>query len=457
MPSTNLKIVVLIVAVSFIGACGAFYVASERGPVVTLVSIDDGVISSKTITDNGFADLVWMDNIGERLRSDDIQGAKGLNFAGWYTDRERTVPFYKFTVITESITLYADWNELDFTLTMAAEDPAKNTRACTFTNTTSSDAIASTSWTVIDSFKSNNNVIADTNPGGTGYSASIGKGMYDVTMTVTFSDDVTKTTTRPEVVGGTISDTVRWKDYYNNEHTMNYSFQTEDYIVFAKQNWKREFKIPRIAEFAVYETDIEDYAITVLADNFKKLSWTEGSDTVAWNDLDKQKKLNLIASFVNNGLSPTKENKNNDWYYYRIPGVHSSDMSVEYYRYPMEALYDRTMNGGLGDCDCHAIITAALMKACGYDSGIMVLTKPKTEGHAIAAVKEFAEDEVPAFVVPKPYPASGTPQWSFMIVDGYYGCETFRPDSGATPWLGNFESKYQDTAGGWTQRVFAVT
>jgi hypothetical protein len=171
-----------------------------------------------------------------------------------------------------------------------------------------------------------------------------------------------------------------------------------------------------------------------------------------WPAMSEQDRANLIASFVNEGLSGNE--RDSDHFYYRIQGIHISSTSVEYYRYPEEALYDRIMYKGLGDCDCHAILTAAIAKACGLDSAVLVMTNPDpsiAEGHAIAGIKLKAEDFTP------PGPQSG-PGWSASFMDpeklnGYYACETFR--KGWKLFVGNAEDEYQGS--GWTWFVFPVT
>jgi hypothetical protein len=121
---------------------------------------------------------------------------------------------------------------------------------------------------------------------------------------------------------------------------------------------------------------------------------------------------------------------------------------VEYYKYAVESLYDKILYGGIGDCDDHAILTAALGKAFGFDTAVLVITNPnEKEGHAIAGIKNDPAFD-PPFEEPSPQPGA-----SFKEVDGYYACETFRTSLKLQ--IGNVESKYLGQ--GWKWRAVPAT
>ncbi|MCL2786742.1 MAG: InlB B-repeat-containing protein [Methanomassiliicoccaceae archaeon] len=460
------KLDVVIIAVGIVCALiliNMYFIQPADKTVNVTLSSDGNTIGKAPVTGVGFADLNWLEETEKNL-----EPRGDLTFAGWYTDSSFEEPFYKFTQIRSDTTLYANWNELDISLAQTETAPVTNSKTCTFTVVNADiSTIGSITWTVTDSFKSNNNeafpkkVIDD--PTSLSFDESLKKGMYDVTLTVTFDDGAEMTTRKTVIVDGIISNTTSWNDYRDiprtpgvMDHSIEYSFDVMDYIHFAKMNWAREFRINAIASFAVYEYEdsaSDKYVIQVIADKLKAMFDADPTMT-------KQDQANLVASFVNHGLSPaTLPNRNSDYFFYFIPKYHASqnDGSVEYYRYPMESLYDKIMYGGIGDCDCHAILTAAIAKACGFDSGVMVMTyhNPHNEndrqvGHAVAAIWDDPSFD-PGFTEPAPQ-GSGSNRSSFKEVDGYYACETFRPSQ--TMWVGLLQDTYQGAF--WTHRVFVV-
>src|SRR5690606_27041196 len=55
---------------------------------------------------------------------------------------------------------------------------------------------------------------------------------------------------------------------------------------------------------------------------------------------------------------------------------HESKNTLEYFRFPIETIYDT-----VGDCDCKAILASAIFKALGYDVAFALMT-----GHAALAI-----------------------------------------------------------------------
>jgi hypothetical protein len=387
------------------------------------------------VTSGGFVDLAWLYDIEDVLTNDDTT----VTFAGWYYDRPCKDPFRKFQRVKNDTSLYAGWKILDFDL----EDqlgPVVNHKIPYELKNTTAGASPPTTWTVKDAFKTNNNVIStqtfgDGAPDDT-HTLFLAPGLYDITMTTTVNGKE-EIMTRTEKVGGTLTDTVTWNDYSTVPfpYTITYTLDVEDYIKFAKKNWKREFRIPDIASFVTYDT----LFIQNIAESFDDIFSTNPA-------LTEQDKANIIASFVNRGLGgPSTWASMSDSTYYMIPGVHVSAVSVEYYKYPAESLYDKILYGGIGDCEDYAILTAAIAKACGLDAAIIVMTNPtQAEGHAIAGIKDTG------FTQPEPPYPSG---YSFKSVGGYYACETFRKNVKAL--VGLVETKFLGP--GWTQRAYPVS
>jgi hypothetical protein len=377
-------------------------------------------------------DINKLESVGDTLTTRD-----GLDFAGWFTDASCEIPFYdsKYTRITSNTVIYAGWNTLltsyDFVHT---ESPGNGLQSCTFTNTTGT--ADTTMWIVKDAFKTSGLVpLTET---ADRYTVGLLRGMYEVTMTVTDVNGEKKVLSKTEKVTGTITDAVTWNDYSSaaTQHTITYTLDVEEYIKYAKMNRVRDFRIANIANHATPGADV----VQNIANELKALPYWSLPSTTG------QDRANLIASFVNEGLS-YNGGSDGDSRYYRIQGVHMSPEQVEYYRYPAEALYDRKLFNMLGDCDCHAIITAAIAKACGFDSAVLVMTNTsEKEGHAIAGIKGD-------FIKP---PEQSIPtlngKASFNEEKGYYSCETFR--KGWKLWVGNVDADY--IGNGWTWNAFPV-
>ena len=443
--SANIWMIIATVCIAavLIGACVFFYIVPhEKGTKVTLRDPYGNPLGSVSVVPG--SRLIDIEQL--EAKEDSI----GTKFAGWYTDESLETPFNKFTTVTSSITLYSDWNDLSFDLVQNEKAIPNNTKDCTFTNTTTADppnSIVSTTWTIVDSFKSNNNKIVTkalvTAPA-MDYSRNLNKGMYDVTMTVTFDDGAggtfAKSKTVSKVVDGEISSTASWNDYSGVPRTLTLKFDTDDYIEFAKKNWKRSFYIPDIANFAEYGSD----AILGIKHDLEIMFDNGGTP------LSKQDQANLLASFVNNGIGTSGSTKDYDYYYYQLPGL-AIGTPTEYYKYPLESLYDMAINGSIGDCDDHAILTAAIAKACGFDSSIIVMTKAGEEGHAVAGIKDDGTF-VPPAPQPTPVPGNSSAKSVFTERDGYYGCETFRYSFKLL--IGNVQGEYQGP--GWNVRVFVV-
>jgi len=422
-------IVALAVVVSGLVVLAGISFVLNKEPSVTLSS-DGKYLGSVPLTRTGFLDLNHLESVEDTLRA---QSKGDLNFAGWYTDPSFETEFAlnKFQQFVGGGALFAKWNSLTFT--WEQRDRTDIWKNVAFTNTTQGDVTETTTWTIRDAFKTSGPGIetvinTETSEAGT----QLRPGMYDVVMTATVDGEYERTT-KTITVHGMIGETVEWRDYTLPSpvvRQLTYEFDVTDYIKYAKDNRARDFRFSLLPAYVTWW----DPVIAKMASDIRDML-PNGTE---------QEQMNLIASFVNNGLSSNSPN-NADHFFYKIPGLHLSDVSVEYYKFPLESLYDRILFGGLGDCEDHAIITAAIARAFGFEVAILVMTNPSAaEGHAIAGIRgDFTE--------PPPQNIFGNTA-SFKEVDGFFACETFRIHWNL--WLGNVEDRYLGP--GWTWRAFVV-
>jgi hypothetical protein len=157
--------------------------------------------------------------------------------------------------------------------------------------------------------------------------------------------------------------------------------------------------------------------------------------------MSRQDSADLLASFVNHGTFYVHDHK-----YYSLPlpgGGFENEGLAEYYKYPMESLYDETVYGGAGDCEDMAILVAAIARSFGFNEvAIITITKAGAEGHAIAGIKDAS------FIQPPEQPGA-----YFYAPNGYYACET--TDGWGPLWVGNVKFPLGDPPG-WTKSVYPV-
>jgi hypothetical protein len=418
----NMMYVITVAAVLMSAGMVYMNFYEDDRPTVTLSS-DGQSIGSIKVTEGGFVDIDWLEDTQYMLTSPEA----GLNFAGWYTDPSYQDAFYRYTPIRTDTTIYAGWNELSFNAVQNNSTSAKtNQLEYTFTNTTAAQNGTYTTWTINDSFKTSG-TIPGTSPGeGVSHTATLNMGMYDVTMTM-YSGGEKKSTVRSIVVGegadSAVTKTVNW-NFGSERYTLTYSLHVSEYIEFAKMNRNREFKIPQIADHTVWDVPV----IHRIVDDLNKIMPA---------DLSKQDQMNFIMMFMDGYWQ-------SDSVYHRIPGVHRTAESVEYYKYPVETLYDWAVYDFQGDCEDMAMLAAALARAYGFtDVAIMILTNPgEREGHAIAGIKDSSFVPIES--------GDLTSQTYFYELDGYYACDTIRGQK-----VGELGIKYKPAE--WNKRLFAVT
>ena len=431
---------ILISVVLVIAGTAYLLVADKKIPTVTLIS--NGLPLGKVpVNTHGFADLEKMSEFEEKLID---SGYGGLNFAGWYRDASYGTPFNKFTVIKSNTTVYAGWSEALFTMVPADPDPARpmNHETYVLTNMTGGD-FEDTTWTIRDAFKTSTPRTTtppifskSTDPPtwrSTGdlavWTVDLMPGMYDVTMT-TVADGKTKSITRTHVVEGSItSKPVTWNSYDGKSYTITYGIgDVNEYIELAKANRVREFRIPNIASFIIVTPAIQNIADLIKEEMDKKYP----------SGYTPQELMNVISPFVVSAAWASDSD------YFFIKGFHKdhTEGGVEYYKYPIESIYDTILYNSQGDCDCKSILIAAIAKAAGFeDVGIFTITGP--EGHATAAVRD------PSFVR-----ESQTGAVFFLdpeTMDGY-----FASDGNQGYWrLGYMNVKYQSDE--FTIRLWKLT
>jgi len=394
----------------------------DDNPTVTLSSGGQPIGSVK-VTEGGFVDINWLEHTQYRLTAP----GPGLNFAGWYTDPSYQDAFFKYTPIHSDTTIYAGWNELSFDVVQTVSASGNtNQLTCAFTNTTVISDEAYTTWTVNDSFKTSGFIPGTALGLGVSHTTTLNIGMYDVTMTV-YSGDEKKSTVRSIIVGeaadAAVTKTVNWS-FRGEKYTLTYSMHVSEFIEFAKMNRNREFRISQIADHTEWNIPV----VHRIADDLKKIMPA---------DLSKQDQMNFIMMFMDGYWQ-------SDSVYFRIPGVHRTAESVEYYKYPAETLFDWAVYDYQGDCEDMAILAAAIAKAYGFeDVAIIVLTNPgEREGHAIAGIKDIS------FIPVKTDDL--TPVTFFYELNDYYACDTVRGQK-----VGELGNKYKPVE--WNKRLFPVT
>ena len=429
--SNAVPIAIAIALILVIASVGYYLLTDEKDPTVTLMSDGDS-IGSMTVTKNSFVDINWLEDIESKMSK------SGKHFAGWYTDPSFGdnymfhLPENRYRKVTENISLYAYWNELDFVLT--TETVPDNRIKCTFENKTPEYTDNTTTWTITDAFKTNV-PSTDTGPQITfkgsddDLTIDLRPGMYYVTMSADVGGE-TMSTTKAVTVKGEVVGNVKW-DYNadNKDLEVTYSFDVDDYITFAKMNRGRDFRISNIASFVMWDIG----PIKMIADELKELM------EIIDPGMSPQDRINFIMIFLEQG----DWKSDSDYYWIKdVPGLHPNSFSVEYYKYPAEALYDWILFGGPGDCDCKAILAAAVAIACGFDDvSVIVLTNPaEREGHAVAGIRD------PGFV---PLVIDLSSPTFFYQIDGYFACDT-----GGDFKLGELANKYKKS--GWLIRAFAV-
>ncbi|MCL1905282.1 MAG: InlB B-repeat-containing protein [Methanomassiliicoccaceae archaeon] len=437
--SNALPAALAVALILVIASVGYYLITEERNPTVTLMS-DGRSVGSVTVTKSGFVDIDQLETIESTLSK------SGLHFAGWYTDPsfEDKYMFHKpenrYQKVKKGFDLYASWNELDMELTFTSglykSDPTyvKNQISCKFENRTSNYDTGTTEWTITDAFKTNV-PSTDTGPQITfkgsddDLTIDLRPGMYYVTMSADVGGE-TMSTTKAVTVKGEVVGNVKW-DYNadNKDLEVTYSFDVDDYITFAKMNRGRDFRISNIASFVMWDIG----PIKMIADELKELM------EIIDPGMSPQDRINFIMIFLEQG----DWKSDSDYYWIKgVPGLHPNSFSVEYYKYPAEALYDWILFGGPGDCDCKAILAAAVAIACGFDDvSVIVLTNPaEREGHAVAGIRD------PGFV---PLVIDLSSPTFFYQIDGYFACDT-----GGDFKLGELANKYKKS--GWLIRAFAV-
>ncbi|MDR0335366.1 MAG: hypothetical protein LBH69_05760 [Methanomassiliicoccaceae archaeon] len=372
-------------AILVVAATGFLLITDHKEPEVTLSS--NGVSLGKVpIAANGLVNQEKLREFEDRLIN---QGSGDLNFAGWFFDNLYTKPFFRFTIMKESTALYAGWGEPMFTMQPTDPKPGgtpPNRVSYTLTNTTETE-FGDTTWTLVDSFKTSTPRTMSapyfeksdrgptyTSPGPLDtWTVDLMPGMYEVTMRTVIDGDE-RTITRTEVVNDPISRTLTWNGYDYKTYTITFGIDDiNEYVEYAKNNQRREFRISNIASFIVITPTVQKIADAIIRE--VELKYPSG--------YTPQELMNVISPFVVSVLWASDSD------YYFVKGLHKehAEGSVEYYKYPIEAIYDTILFNSQGDCDCKSILIAAIAKAAGFqDVAVFTITGP--EGHAVAGIRD---------------------------------------------------------------------
>ena len=170
-------------------------------------------------------------------------------------------------------------------------------------------------------------------------------GIYEIEMSGTANDEIPLTRTFTVVVYGNIERTFTWK--YDKPYEYALSIPLSDYIRYKEDpTYRGQMNAEHNLSFVTYE----DTTIVKLAHDLE-----EKSKYMSTND-----RANFLLAFVDCIPYDYEE-------YYG---------NYEYWRFPIETLYDST-----GDCEDTSILYAALGKAMNYD--VCLFTFP---GHMAAGV-----------------------------------------------------------------------
>ena len=460
-----MKMMIAVIVATLVVVAGmALLILPDDNKITVKLMSDDAVVGSETLSRGDLIDTDWLYGIEAEL----IAGESDLYFAGWYTDpnftrsyeitkgvqklnRSYESAFYDLMPINSSMTLYAKWSTLGFsmeqtnmTTTSGGTGYDGNRETCTFT--IDSDTTGTVQWIIEDTYKTSYRPrpTSSTPPkteynmtfAAGEYTASLPPGRYDVTLTVG-----EEKLTRTVIVEGDLYKKFVWDDYYGNTgHVIECRFDVNEYLLYAEMNRRFVFRVSQVANFVLWDTPaIEMPVIKKMANDLMEIAEGLGMDPL---DKDIQRSANLITSFVNLGTRYEY-----DSVYYSLPrsGGGLEDLgTTEYYKYPVESLYDEILYSGAGDCEDTAILVAALAKAFGFeDVAIITFTQTSKEGHAVAGFKDAS------FVRPPEQSALGA---YFSAPSGYYVSETTGGNA-AKFWVGNL--KFGNDPG-WTVGVHPV-
>jgi transglutaminase-like putative cysteine protease len=121
---------------------------------------------------------------------------------------------------------------------------------------------------------------------------------------------------------------------------------------------------PRYATDDVEAVQLADQYVTPGEDLIEEIAHRLGDATVGYSDVER---ANFVLSFVQTIEYVTDED---------------SVQQVEYWRYPVETLYDHE-----GDCEDKSFLYASLMEALGYDAVILIFSDHAAAGISINEAK----------------------------------------------------------------------
>ena len=190
---------------------------------------------------------------------------------------------------------------------------------------------------------------------------------------------------------GTIAKEFVW-EYGGKKYSAQTSFGYDEYRYYRdlNPNGRTVTDISRVTSFVTYE----EPAVVMLAESLRS---AYGAD----RDTTGKSFASFVLGFIQMcyAYPPSNSLMQGDKYMYGHD---------EYFAYPLETIFH-----GMGDCEDTAILTAALLKALGYPTGVMIVP-----GHALAVVG--LSDYSPGAFAARSF------EVLCQTIDGvtYYACET---------------------------------
>ena len=277
----------------------------------------------------------------------------GYSFVGWYADDKliSSNPTVYYDVIGHKFieARYSIVHNASFSL---SESSSKVPVLLSLKSTYNVE-IQSRSWAITD-LMTGATLYSNTVQGNLlesfSYNVTSGKALR-ITQTVTYNDGYKTTSTRTAITDETVSKHFEWnfqkQEWYslitgwiwNNKSAswdLNMSF--EKYYEYSSTSRNNNWTASNLQKYTATDSYIRG-----LADRLNELT----------SDMSSLERANCVLKFVQS-----------------IPYVYDIDNKgvSDYWNYPYETLWDQK-----GDCDDHAILYAALMKAMGYKVAILIL------------------------------------------------------------------------------------
>ena len=260
--------------------------------------------------------------------------ATGDSFKGWYDENGDLLSSSSTYTVEKILTDYSVYalnkNSYDSTIDTGKTFTNESTEPYTWT-LTSSDG------TVVETEK------------GTSFSYVFDSiGAYTLTS---IADDSTSGKVYVVLADGTEARTFEWS-FGDKDYSISLDIKYSDYYVYESSDIERDLGTQGTTEHDLTFITYDDKYVKQIADYITK----------ATKDLDSMTRANVLLRFTQEAVEYKydSESKGQD----------------EYWKYPLETLYDTN-----GDCEDTAILFCAVGKAMGYNTALMIFN-----GHATGAI-----------------------------------------------------------------------